>query len=498
MISPNLSKWADNPQLDGLLYFAQLLDDMLFDYTLDSYKLPALNAHSLSLELESVASEVTRGVIHQENLRPVAQELAGSLQGDLAARAILGNRHRPVCEMLRKLEQVEDAATIGQYLSEVFGGRRYLSEVKNQLMETTGDPKRKDDIRWLASSLVLELLREGYTHQYVYFLTKQFFFGAMGPKTIASASQIGSFLDRFTFSRAKWDVVAKGTADLRRIRPLLAKAGLLVSDTPPPARTKTAREARFLTPDENYPMFLTLRDVLSLDSFGARNELERLVYSVGAIARQYTHRHEFAVHPDVGVYSDKDYFTVLSKTVPPLLKTPVPSAKWVSEVLDEGLGLPQPFLRALELHSAALDSRAVDTQFLTLWAALEGFLPAEELRKSRLRGIVAFLRPVLCRGYVAKLLIDLQRNLENCAPEALAAATSQITDMTPVEKLAAVVAIDDLEPLRKKLYEGAGRNVLLRHRVWRLKCSLDSAVAISSMLTTHWTRDSCGRDVPLP
>jgi len=34
-------------RLDGLLYFSQRLDEMLFHYTVDLYKAPVLNTHLL-------------------------------------------------------------------------------------------------------------------------------------------------------------------------------------------------------------------------------------------------------------------------------------------------------------------------------------------------------------------------------------------------------------------------------------------------------------------
>ena len=40
------NKWPDLSGMEGLLYFAQRAEELLFDYTLDSYKPTALNASS--------------------------------------------------------------------------------------------------------------------------------------------------------------------------------------------------------------------------------------------------------------------------------------------------------------------------------------------------------------------------------------------------------------------------------------------------------------------
>ena len=47
----SLPRWDNtNGDLDGLLYFAQRLDEMLFNFSIDLYKAPVLNTHSLLVE----------------------------------------------------------------------------------------------------------------------------------------------------------------------------------------------------------------------------------------------------------------------------------------------------------------------------------------------------------------------------------------------------------------------------------------------------------------
>ena len=48
-------RWDNtNGDLDGLLYFAQRLDEMLFNFSIDLYKAPVLNTHSLLVEYISI------------------------------------------------------------------------------------------------------------------------------------------------------------------------------------------------------------------------------------------------------------------------------------------------------------------------------------------------------------------------------------------------------------------------------------------------------------
>ena len=43
---------------DGVLYFAQRLEEMLFDYSIDLYRMPLLNTHGLIYEYFKIAKQV--------------------------------------------------------------------------------------------------------------------------------------------------------------------------------------------------------------------------------------------------------------------------------------------------------------------------------------------------------------------------------------------------------------------------------------------------------
>lgn len=42
--------WSNCIKNDGILYFAQRLEEMLFNYTIDLYRMPLLNTHGLADE----------------------------------------------------------------------------------------------------------------------------------------------------------------------------------------------------------------------------------------------------------------------------------------------------------------------------------------------------------------------------------------------------------------------------------------------------------------
>lgn len=71
----NLKKWTAPDQSKELIYFAQLLEEMLFDYSLDTYKPSALNTSLLCREALYVIEDIESGVIKRPNLDHVLEEL---------------------------------------------------------------------------------------------------------------------------------------------------------------------------------------------------------------------------------------------------------------------------------------------------------------------------------------------------------------------------------------------------------------------------------------
>lgn len=85
----NLSRWKLDSSLDGLLFFAQRMDELLFDYTLDTYKPSALNAPSLCIEALNLIVGIESELIDKAALPCVLDELEWSIQNDPVAKGLL-------------------------------------------------------------------------------------------------------------------------------------------------------------------------------------------------------------------------------------------------------------------------------------------------------------------------------------------------------------------------------------------------------------------------
>lgn len=55
--------WTDIPNQKGLLFFSQILNETLFDYSLDTYKPQALNSRLLCIEALQTIEHIDAGLI---------------------------------------------------------------------------------------------------------------------------------------------------------------------------------------------------------------------------------------------------------------------------------------------------------------------------------------------------------------------------------------------------------------------------------------------------
>ena len=86
-----LNNWPkDIEPLIGMLLFAQVWDEMLFDFTLDSCKPRRFNVLGLASELIDTYKSYEIEVLSMKSITPIVEELRANLTGDKTAKRILG------------------------------------------------------------------------------------------------------------------------------------------------------------------------------------------------------------------------------------------------------------------------------------------------------------------------------------------------------------------------------------------------------------------------
>ena len=100
MIKPKLYKWELTDKTYGLLFFSQVLQELLFHHTVDSFKSPALNTHLNAWELYYLSIEYNSGKLKKGALAPILEELKNNILTD----PIIEDQHILYNSFIEKLE----------------------------------------------------------------------------------------------------------------------------------------------------------------------------------------------------------------------------------------------------------------------------------------------------------------------------------------------------------------------------------------------------------
>ena len=67
MIKRGLKNWKDISDLQGMLFFGQRMDELLFHYSMDTYKTPTLNIKLLLREYLETVDSIKEGLLKDKN-----------------------------------------------------------------------------------------------------------------------------------------------------------------------------------------------------------------------------------------------------------------------------------------------------------------------------------------------------------------------------------------------------------------------------------------------
>lgn len=86
----SFANWNVNVYTRPFLFFIQSMEEMLFHYGHDSYKVPSLNFHFLCIEVFSCIHKIEIDILDKGNIRPLLEELNEMFLNDKIAQRLYG------------------------------------------------------------------------------------------------------------------------------------------------------------------------------------------------------------------------------------------------------------------------------------------------------------------------------------------------------------------------------------------------------------------------
>lgn len=486
----NLARWDAEANLDGLKFFAQRLDEMLFDYTLDSYKPSALNAPQLVKEALTLVADIEAGVIDFANLSHVLDELVWSVQNDKVAKALLDADVEYYTAIANEGELASLKLRL-EVLDRTINAPRYSRAVIASLTEkiATGE---KQTIDTLAGTLITTLINLGVSKQHLYNAVLDSFFHD-GP-TIADTSAAQEFFEKVEPKVHQFDVLLLVSKNIKEVSASIKAFRLALPDGLVEEVRTVATERDFQpTHDE---LYVQASGIEAQDAFSARQRAIHNLDGLSDLLALFQHRSRITWRLEAIVTQRCCNKAVRWITSPrgPMEKAadlrPEKAAKELNTLLKsfsaKGLSF-RKFNRVADIHGICINHNIVENQLVNLWTALETLTPSHS-GSSKISNITSAALPFLLHAYVGRLVQQFTYDLTNWDKWRAKKLLHRVPcdPKTPlVGKALRLLCLNENDALRDQLYDSLRDFHLLRYRAFRLSETLSERKKLRQLLATH-------------
>lgn len=448
-------------EADGIIFFAQRIEEMLASYSIDLYKMPLLNTHSLAAEYCDVAKRVAIGTIREYQQTIVFEEFISSFNNDIVLKENWGkdNIERVTKTFGSCTQQGKD--NIVAYIDATLDNGKYFNWAKSTIIKYTRYPKQKKKIEAAIRCFLPELIMWGYDPEYISTsLQKHFFKG-----TTINNDSVKNFLDIFDLQTHTYKVYFSVSSIVRHFQPILERRLRVHFDD-----------------DGNYRLFKRDRNktIIYFDGIRARcpNSAAKIAYNlldmffsfykyVGDKKGFSLQNKAMVIHGDdkpVFVSSKRQTFSVVEDNN--YTEIGEQSDLLITGLLNNAEDEYSMLSKAIELHNTAISVTDLKSGFLNLWSSLE-VLSQGHNSDSKLGPVLDLVLPILKKDYIGLQIIELHRALkDNLPPEDYEYIFNKINTVgCDKKKIFYLVYLDEYKDLRKELLEKMGAFPVLRSRL---------------------------------
>lgn len=497
----SLHNWVLSDDVVGLLYFAQRMDELLFDFSLDSFKPPALNPVSLCSEAIDYIKDVEGGEVDIAGLSPILDELKYIISNDPISKGllelpleqyVLSSDETPIDQKKLRLEVLRRTLD-----SELFfiNTVEYLSKAVQE--------NKKKHIGHAAKMLVSIMISQGMSKTYLYKQTQDYFFSGTSSKgKISSPTDIIKYLELIAPIHHEFDVFFLVSEEILLVKDSLHRFRIKILDSLPENLRDFGGENNFI-PDKG-EVLVEITEIRGFDCYSVRQEAERRIDTLRDLFTLYFHRCEMKWRDETlisqcCVESPK----IVNSAKSPMQKAFDSSAAFASKRLNYLLsnlslriGDGQSFLkfnRIVDLHGISVTNEVPENQLLNLWISMETLVPAGKKGQNAIGRIVSSLEPFIQCTYIARLIDHTYADLtlwNSFITRKILRSVEDTKGLRGNIKLLTLLAIqtEANKQLLNDLYTELRDFHLLRNRIFRLTEILKSPASIATAIHEHSKR----------
>nr|WP_321255088.1 hypothetical protein [uncultured Pseudodesulfovibrio sp.] len=491
----NISRWNYTKALEGVLFFAQRLNESLFDYSFDKYKIPAMHTQTLCIEAIKTIEAIEAKIISPKNITHILEELDQSIRDDTIAKKMIGIDYKLYLTDTNE-HNLKDKKNGIELMLMKLGKTQYIKETQQQLYEAIKNCEKKKIDR-LTIQFALCLRTSGYNNNYIYKKANNFFFYRRAEK-ISTPSDLLNFFKIFDLKHKSYHVVFKVKKLAPEYKELLTIFGLNAHNNIQQFSDKP-QEISYISDIKPDELFIKANGIKSLDPYSAKVITESLIRNFSNIVAIYRHKRKISWSKDAIVCEEKTKNSFIIKTGPsPIEKCidskPIKAYKEITK-FSKGFRLHpvdiEKFIRVVKLHGSTISTNSLDNQLLNLWTALETLTPPTKTNKSNIKNVIDTLVPFQTINYTRYIIENLANSLFRWRANTINSIINKIdcdNEQNRTNKIAALLSIKEYEPIRKELYTELDKFTLMRYRFFTLSEQLTSSDRILEFTNLHEKR----------
>jgi hypothetical protein len=490
------NQWTDTIGSQGVLFFAQLMREMLTDQTFESFRAYTMDTISRLDETISIAEDVRLRRVPRAALDPVQDELSWSLNKDPVAEDIVKDEIDALVLLGKgshvSLDSVSRHVT---FIKKRLG--RYKELCEKKILELFSEEKKRIALRRTAGFYCSHLINIGYSKNYILRCVESAFF--QNPMRRVGQRTLLKFFRNFDNEIREYMVYVAVDADFGKF---LSRLGVPVYSSSIRIPANLSREVNNHMPITNEEAYIIV-DEHAYDEDSAVAQVDARLASARALAfiaphdMNCTWRHDMYVvrsrAPRGGMVRVQALPLLRARLRASVARNAIKSlTSYSGRVLsnfDEAS--TERILSSLQTSALARTSASIENQLISLWSAVEVLLTEPPPDMARINHYVDLLLPCICLRYVRRqavavfdemMIIYRRRFSLIVSEEKIFPGTDQHT------KFAAILLLPDNDDLCKRLLGICSDNPLVRHRLWKLRRDYSTPKAIKESLESHQQR----------
>ena len=486
----NISTWNFTPQMEGLLFFANIIDEMTFNYTLDSFKASVHNVFSLMRESIETIDDIQDETIKKGSLPPILEEINDAIIHDPIFNNIIKSKGYNL--LVPKIKANTPYKEL-KLILEMFLSKEVLDEYNDCLKANLSDliktkPNQKKNIEKLSRLFVAQMRFMGYPNASVHLKNKEFFFGYTS--NIQSENDIDAFFRLFDFKREEYSVCLFGNKLYSYLANALQQVHINITNTFNLLSWNTAYSNIRITPNKGQYIII---DIEGMDEYHAFERARTKLVHFTSLFSFYHHKDQFKIIRNECIVRRKSDGACYRWAIPesPIMACEDTYPTYASNIYQQIITKIkldgdsfERFTKTIRLHDSAIRSSHTENQFLNLFTAFEVLIPKmPDSGKDRIVQIADMIIPYLCQHHFKKIALSFGQDFRHWNNTLYTSIMAQVTDgNNEEEKLCALICLQKYDFLRSQIMADASTAhfYLLRFRLWKLNMRMGSIKNVKS------------------